>query len=257
LSFDSIPQFSLGTAVLIIFAICAGFVLLRGMTRMLVGTIVLGLSAWIAFQVWQMAPELSIEWTGKPLALITNGLPIVALLVSVFVIRLVANAVAKPFRRPADESLPGSFANAAFRLLLAMIPTSLICAIGVMLVHHTAAVADVRASTEKATPANFSQRLMSSIEAAVPGKWLQMLDPLADSSRRSLAKLIAAQAASPLKPVINPQTGKPFPRAIIVDDPALQKLAREGKFDTLLRHPLLTKALSDPKIQKLLTDLKL
>jgi uncharacterized membrane protein required for colicin V production len=257
LAFDSIPQLSLGTTVLIIFMICAGFVLLRGMMRMLVGTIVLGLSAWIAFRVWQMAPAWSIEWIGKPLALITNGLPLVAFLVSVFVIRLIANAIAQPFRKPTDESLPRSFANAVFRLLLAMIPTSLICAIGVMLVQHTAAVADVRASTEKKSPASFSQRLKSSIEAAIPENWLQILDPLTDSSRLSLAKLIAAQSASPLKPVINPHTGKPIPRAIIVDDSALQQLAREGKFDTLLRHPLLTKALSDPKIQKLLGDLKL
>lgn len=257
MSLDSIPQFSLGTAVLIIFGVCAGFVLLRGMTRMLVGTLVLGLSAWIAFRVWQMAPEWSIEWIGKPLALITNGLPIVAFLVSVFVIRLIANAIAQPFRKPADESLPRSFAGAVFRLLLAIIPTSLICGIVVILIHHTAAVADVRASTEKKSTTSFSQRLKSSIEAAIPEKWLQMLDPLTDSSRLSLAKLIAAQSASSPQPVINPQTRKPIPRAIIVEDPALQKLAREGKFDTLLRHPLLTKALNDPKIQKLLRDLNL
>jgi hypothetical protein len=243
--------------VLIIFGICAGFVLLRGMTRMIVGTTVLGLSAWIAFRVWQMAPEWSIEWIGKPLALITNGLPLVAFLISIFITRLIANAIAQPFRKPADESFPRSFANAVFRLLLAIIPTSLICGIVVILIHHTAAVADVRASTEKKADASFSQRLKSSIEEAIPGKWLQRLDPLTDSSRLSLAKLIAAQSASPPQAVINPQTGKPIPRAIIVEDPALQKLAREGKFDTLLRHPLLTKALNDPKIQKLLRDLNL
>lgn len=224
---------------------------------MIVGTTVLGLSAWIAFRVWQMAPEWSIEWIGKPLALITNGLPLVAFLISIFITRLIANAIAQPFRKPADESFPRSFANAVFRLLLAIIPTSLICGIVVILIHHTAAVADVRASTEKKADASFSQRLKSSIEEAIPGKWLQRLDPLTDSSRLSLAKLIAAQSASPPQAVINPQTGKPIPRAIIVEDPALQKLAREGKFDTLLRHPLLTKALNDPKIQKLLRDLNL
>jgi hypothetical protein len=42
-----------------------------------------------------------------------------------------------------------------------------------------------------------------------------------------------------------------------VDDPELQKLARQGKFGTLLRHPLLTKALEDPKLQALLKDLNL
>lgn len=256
-SLDSIPQFSLGTTALIIFAVCAGIVLLRGITRMLVGTVVLGLSAWLAFRVWKIAPEWSLEWTGKSIGLITNGLPIVAFLVSYLIIRLIANAVARPFQKPSDASLPRSLANAVFRLLLAVIPTSLICAIGIMLVHHTAAVADVRASIGKNTPASFSQRLKSSFEAAVPAAWLQWLDPFTDSSRLSLAKLIAAQSESPLQPVINPQTGKPIPRAIIVDDPALQSLAREGKFDTLLRHPLLTKALADPKVKKLIKDLQL
>ncbi len=257
MSLDSIPQLSLGTAALIIFAVCAGIVLLRGITRMLVGTVVLGLSAWLAFRVWQMAPEWSIAWTGKSLAVITNGLPIVTFIISFLILRLIANAVARPFQKPSDASLPRSLASAVSRLLLAVIPTSLICAIGIMLVHHTAAVADVRASTAKNTSANFSQRLQSSIETSVPAAWLRGLDPFTDSSRVSLAKLIAAQTGSPLQPVINPQTGKPFPRAIIVDDPALQSLAREGKFDTLLRHPLLTKALADPKIQKLLRDLHL
>lgn len=263
MSLESLPQLSLGTAVLIIFAVCAGFVLLRGMTRMIIGTVVLALSTWLGFRVWQMAPGLSLDWTGKSQAWINNGLPIVAFLLSFLGIRMIANAVVRPFRKTSDESLPRSIGNMVFRLLIALVPTSLICLIGAAVVHHTAAVADVRASSEnsdglaKTAPEGFSQRLQSSVEAALPEKWLKYLDPLSDSSRLTLAKLIAAQSESPLKPVINPQTGKPIPRAIIVDDPALQKLAREGNFDTLLRHPLLTKALADPKIQQLLRDLNL
>ena len=95
------------------------------------------------------------------------------------------------------------------------------------------------------------------IEDALPESWIRTLDPLAQHNRLTLAKLIATQSESRLNPVINPQTGKPIPRAIIVDDPDLQNLAREGKFSTLLRHPLLTEALADPKIQKLLRDLNL
>lgn len=259
----SIPQISLGTAVLIIFAVCAGFVLLRGMTRMIVGTVVLGLSAWIGFKAWQIAPGLSLEWTGKSLGWINNGLPVAAFLLSFLGIRVIANAIVRPFRKTTDESLPRSLANMGVRLLVALVPTSLICMIAAVVVRHSAAVADVRASTKGAVDSeetvgkNLSQRLQSSVRAALPEKWLVFLDPHTDPSRVALAKLIASQSESPLKPVINPQTGKPIPRAIVVDDPALQKLAREGKFDTLLRHPLLTKALNDPKIQQLLRDLNL
>ena len=262
LSPDSVPQLSLGTAVLIIFAACAGFLLVRGMTRMIVGTIVLGLSAWLGFLVWQRAPTLSVDWTGKSLTWLTNGLPVAAFLTTFFVIRKITSLIARPFGKPQENAKPRSFIATGFRLLLALIPTSLICIIGAALVYHNGSVAEVRAYSEKSTGKktatnSYSQRLKSAVEATLPASWLAALDPLSQPARINLAKLIAAQAESPHKPVIDPKTGKPIPRAIIVDDPALQNLAREGKFDTLLRHPLLTKALADPKIQKLLRGLSL
>ncbi|NQX01303.1 hypothetical protein HQ447_11655, partial [bacterium] len=111
----SLPQLSLGSAALIIFALCAGFVLLRGMTRMLVGTVVLGASAWIGFRVWQLAPAWSVDWTGKSLPWINNGLPVAAFLVSFLVIRWVINAMVRPFSNPSEKSLPRSFAGATLR----------------------------------------------------------------------------------------------------------------------------------------------
>ncbi|MEO5917765.1 MAG: hypothetical protein ABIS50_26270 [Luteolibacter sp.] len=260
---DSIPQISLGTAALTIFAVCAGFVMLRGMTRMIIGTVALSLSAWLGFRVWQEAPTLSVDWMGKSVPWITNGLPLVAFLVSFFVIRKIAKSIFSPHRKDHEPAKPRSIIRTAFLLLLALIPTSLLCLIGATFIHHNGSIAEVRAFSEKSSgsqdtiPDGFSQRLKASIEDALPESWIKNLDPLTQPSRLTLAKLIAAQSESPLVPVINPQTGKPIPRAIIVDDPDLQNLAREGKFSTLLRHPLLTKALADPKIQKLLRDLNL
>lgn len=262
---DSIPQISLGTAVLVIFAACAGFVMLRGMTRMLVGTVVLALSAWIGFAVWQKAPAISFEWFGKPIGFFTTGVPIAAFLGSFFLIRKIAKAVASPFGDDhGDEKKSGSSVILlATRLLLALIPTSLICLIGAIIIHHTGSIAEIRAFAETnlgisdPTPAKFSRNLKNSIEHALPESWLRFLDPLADPARLALAKAITAGSDAPLEPVLDPATGKPIPRAIIVDDPDLQKLAREGKFGTLLRHPLLTKALNDPQVQALLKDLDL
>lgn len=260
---ETIPQISLGTAALVIFAVCAGFVLLRGMTRMLIGTLVLCASAWLAFRVWQEAPTLSIGWTGKSTGWITNGLPIATFLFSFFVIRKVAKIIANPIKKEPVEEKPRSVIVKSFRLLLALIPASLLCLIAATFLHHNGSVAEVRAYSDQLSntpdplPDGFSQRLKASIEDALPESWLKSLDPLTQAKRLTLAKLIAAQSESPLVPVINPKTGKPIPRAIIVDDPELQNLAREGKFSTLLRHPMLTKALTDPKIQKLLRDLNL
>jgi hypothetical protein len=260
---DSIPQLSLGTAALIIFAACAGFLALRGMTRMIIGTLVLGLSAWLGFRIWQMAPGLSVDWTGKSTAWITTGLPIFAFIVSFFLIRKIIKTLVRPFSSAVDPPKPRSFAATAFRLLLAMIPTAILCLIGATLLHHNGSIAEVRAFSEKSpdpgetAPAGFSQRLKSAVEAAIPASWLHSLDPLADPSRVNLAKLITAQSDSPLTPVIHPQTGQPIPRAIVVNDPELQNLARQGNFGTLLRHPLLTQALADPTVKKLLQDLSL
>ncbi len=262
---DSIPQLSLGTAALIIFLVCAAFVMLRGMTRMIVGTVVLALSTWIGFLVWQKAPTLSFDWFGKSIGLITTGFPVAAFLTSFFLIRKFAKLVASPFgKKPEEEKKTTSpVIKLAFRLLLALIPTSLIWLVGATLIHHTGSIAEVRAFAEKTlgienpTPAKYSQSLKTSVDAALPASWLRALDPLAEPARLTLAKIITAHSESPLQPVIDPKTGKPIPRAIIVDDPELQNLAREGKFGTLLRHPLLTKALNDPQIKALLKDLQL
>lgn len=261
---DSIPQLSLGTAALVIFLVCAGFVMLRGMTRMIVGSAVLAISAWCGFFIWQKAPALSVEWFGKSIGLITTGLPIAAFLVSYFLLHKTAKAIARPFGASGEDGKPSpSVLRLAFRLLLALIPTSLIWLIGAVFIHHTGSIAELRSASEKnpgstqpAAP-HLSQQLKSSIERVLPASWLQALDPLAEPSRLALAKAIATQSGPRHKPYIDPLTGEAFPRAIIVDDPELQNLAREGKFGTLLRHPLLTKALNDPKVQALLKDLNL
>lgn len=260
---DAIPQLSLGTAALIIFVMCAGFVALRGMTRMIIGTTVLSLSAWIGFRFWQEAPALSIDWTGKSQSWITSGLPLATFIIAFFAIRKIVKSIARPFGKSQDEDEPRSIIKTAFRLLFALIPTTVLCLIGATLVHHNGSIAEVRAFSEKTisgeetTPTAFSQRLKSAVEAALPTSWLKLLDPLTEASRLTLAKLITAQSDSPLKPVIDPRTGKPVPRAIIVEDRELQNLAREGDFSTLLRHPRLTKALADPKVKKIIKDLSL
>jgi hypothetical protein len=262
---DSIPQISLGTAALVIFLVCAGFVMLRGVSRMIVGTIVLALSAWVALIAWQSAPAVSIDWFGKPVTAVTNGLPVVAFIGSFFLLRLLLKAIVSPFGRPAAERSESSITltRLAFRLMLALIPTALIWLIGATLIHHAGSVAEVRAHAEQSlghresTPAKFSQRLKDSVAAAMPESWLRFLDPLAEPGRLELAKFIATHPRGTLEPVIDPATGQPIPRAIIVDDPQLQNLARDGKFGSLLRHPLLTKAMQDPKVQALLKDLDL
>lgn len=253
---DSIPQLSLGTAALVLFILCAGFVLLRGLTRMIIGTVTLGVCAWLAFRVWRVAPALSFEWLGTAHPWVTNGLPLLAFFLAFFLLRKITNFFTSPFSGGSGERGSRTLAGTAIRLLFALIPTALLWLIGATVVHHAGSIAELKASSENSKSGQgFIEKLKSSIDSTLPATWLAALDPLADPARLSLAKLIAAESSPQRALQIDPATGEPIPRAVIVEDPALQTLAREGNFSTLLRHPLLTKALADPKIQEQLRNL--
>jgi hypothetical protein len=261
---DSIPQLSLGTAALVIFLLCAGFVLLRGMTRMLVATALLALSAWVGLLAWNAAPALSVDWFGASLAWFTTAFPAAAFLSTLLVLWKLCTWIASPFSEDAKQRIkaPFSMALTMMRLGVALIPAALLCLIGAGALIHFGSVAEVRDFAENPShkasqSASWLQNLRSSLQQVLPESLLNRLDPLAEPSRVKLAKLIAAQAESTLEPVIDPATGQAIPRAIIVDDPELQELARNGKFGALLRHPLLTKALKDPKVQALLKEFQL
>lgn len=257
---ESLPQISLGTAALIIFLICVVFVFLRGVTRMLFGALVLGGSVWVGFMVWQKAPAWAIELTGKPMTWITTGLPIVAAIATFIFARIIIGFFLKPFRRTGEgTSSPGGI---LVRLALAIIPTAFLWLTGATLVHHFGSIAEVTAQAGEKKDQKSDQppwmaqvfEIKDAIAAIIPADWLKKLDPLTDASHLQLAKLIAAQPESKLKPVIDPETGKPYPRAIVVDAPELQTLADDGSFSTLIRHPLFQKALHDPKVQKALGE---
>lgn len=257
MSFDSLPPLNLGTAALLIFALCAGFVLLRGIARMLLGTLVLGASAWLAFWVWQHAPAWALQFPGIPGAIITTGLPIITFVAAMGFIRSLVKFVASPFVRPSD-TVPSPFTNVPLRLFFALVASAVLWLIGAAMVHHAGSIAEIRSFVEKSantgTTSAYLQRMKTSVEAVLPKDWLKLLDPLAEPARLALAKLIAAQADSSLPPVIDPATGKPYPRAIVVDDPGLQGLARQKDYSSLLRHPNLTRALNAPKAEKSTED---
>lgn len=222
----------------------------------------MGVSAWVAFQIWQYAPTLSLAWFGKSLPWFTTGLPIVAFSVIFFILRKILQFLTQPFNQSSAPKHRSGL-KTLFLLLLAMIPTLLICGIGAAVIRHTASVAELRAQAvkskgqKKPAPVGMSEQLKTVIDTSLPESWLKFLDLSAEPARLALAKLITEQSINPPIPVIDPETGKPIPRAIIVDEPDLLTLAREGDFGSLLRHPLLTKALADPKIQKILRDLQL
>ena len=267
---QAFPEISLGTAAIIIFVICAFFVIVRGMVRMMVGTLVIAASAWLGFRAWQLAPELSLEWFERLSPAVLYGLPAVVFIVSFFMLRLILQVLTRPFAERSDEFREDrfSFRRTVFRLPLLLIPTGLLFVIGAVIVHHIGSLEEIRLAASKMPgdeeapeEVTYLGELKASITRIIPASWLAWLDPLTEPDRLNLAKLIAVQESTPrdgshLEPVINPETGRPYPRAIIVEDPELQGLARDGSFGTLLRHPGINKALEDPEIRSWIERLR-
>lgn len=252
---DTLPEISLGTAALIIFGFCAGYMFIRGLARTIVNAACITLSAWVGFRIWQQAPSLSIAWFGKPSEFITTGLPIAAFFAAILVLRKIIGFFRAPVPKTAEDAAPKSGGQLVFRLFATLIPAALLCLTSATFIHHASSVAEIRDSAEYGTSSppspSLAQRLKNSLSVAVPEKLMDWLDPLTTEPRLQLAKMIAA-SPKPLEPVVDPETGIPYPRAIIVDSPELVKLAQEGRFSTLLRHPLLSEALKDPLIRQAL-----
>ncbi|MCU0795998.1 MAG: hypothetical protein MUF31_08700 [Akkermansiaceae bacterium] len=254
---DSIPQISLGTAALVIFAACAGFVMLRGLTRMLIGTAVLAVSAWIGFEVWQKAPAISFDWFGKSIAPITVGLPLAAFLSTFFLIRKIAKIIASPYgQKASDETPSGSLPiRLGLRLLLALIPTSAIWFFGATFLRHAGSLAEIRNFVESPnlpdhTP--FLAQIKESIDQALPKDWFTTIDPLTADSRLNLVKLIATADDPPPKAVAVLEESQI--RDIILSDPQLRELALQGRYSEILRDPKLDRLLENDNLREVLAQ---
>jgi hypothetical protein len=255
MSSDSINIVTVGLAL---FVICAGFVLVRGTLRILLNCLVLGISTWVGFRVWHQAPELVKAITGSKEPLLVTAAPFVAFMISFTIGRTIVRFLTSPLRKMDEDRAPLSASRLLGLGFFSLIPTCLIGLIAAALIYHFGSISELKGAAGKSgSQSQWIESLKSTVEKSIPSQWLKILDPSADPERLTLAKAISRQSASPLKPVTDPKTGKPIPRAIIVDDPELQGLAREGKFGSLLRHPMLSKALNDPQIKAFLKDLKL
>ena len=233
---------------MIVFGCCAGYMLLRGIARTLVNAACITLSAWVGFRIWQETPSLAVAWFGKPPEFVLIGLPVAAFLVTLFLLRKVIGCFLSPVPPLSSDVAPRTGGQLFFRLLITLIPAALLFLTAATFIHHAGSVAEIRDSTNP----GWAGKMKISVSAAFPAEMLDWLDPMASEPLVQLAKMIAASPKQTFEPVIDPDTGLPYPRAIIVDDPELLDLAREGRFSTLLRHPLLSEALKDPLIRQTL-----
>jgi hypothetical protein len=255
--FDAIPQVSLGTAALVIFAACAVLAFARGLARLALGTGMLALSGWAGFWMWRNAPALAGTWMPNPPAWFSAILTTAVALATFFLLRIIVATVTRPAGgNPAPTTPQRGLLPRSLRLLLSLLPATLLCFLGAAFVRHLGSVADLRdfalrqAGVDPGGAATFLTSLKDHIDRSLPADWFRVLDPVTDEARLLLAKQITARASGEREPAIDPATGQVIPRAIIVDDPQLQEMARHGRFSEILRDPRLDAALADPKIRR-------
>jgi hypothetical protein len=257
ISLESLPQISLGTAAMAIFVTCAALTLMRGLTRIFIGSLVIAASAWVGFWAWQNAPAIGIRFVGKPLPWLSIAWPAISGLLSFVVLRMLVNFIVRPFGKSTET--PKSPVRRALDLLFAVVPAGLLCLVGAMLLHHAGSIAEVRhyvdASKGDTSDSQLFASLKTSVENAIPSAWIKTLDPSTNRARLNLAKLISASAEDTVPPKANIILEEPILRAIIVDEKELRGLAREKRFGTLLSHPSLDKVLNDPRVKKALDRL--
>lgn len=256
MSFDSLPQVSLGTAALIIFATCVAFAFLRGLLRLAFFSCVLLASSWIAHRVWIAAPQESLVWFGEPLNRYPYALPIIVWLVSFFLLHRVGKICLAPFGKKDTSSSSWTLGKILASLCLAVIPTAVLLLLGAIFIHSFGSVEEIRDYSSKQGNAKHSeepkwlQQMKKSVVETIPEEWLNVLDPVSDPMRIALVKFISSDAQGKFHEEKDPATGQPIPRAILIDDEELETLALEGKFDSLLRHPFVIELSKDPKIRQ-------
>ncbi|BCU78865.1 hypothetical protein [Luteolibacter sp. LG18] len=259
---SGVPQLSLGTAVLVIFLFCAVMAMIRGIFRILLGSMAIAAAVYAGLWAWRESPAIAIRYTGKPLPWLDVAWPVAAGLITFIVLRLIINFVTKPFGN--TEGRKPSFLGRLLAIPLALVPTSLISAAGILLVNHVGTLGELRSfadretSTKRPEWAKTAEDLKKTIEANVPADWLAKLDELTqDRLRLTIAKLITAKAGDKVPPKAIPVVEGPVLKAIPVDEPRLKNLAREQHYGALLNHPDVNKALNDPKVRQALKDLQL
>ena len=261
---ESIPQISLGTAALLIFGAIASLAVLRGLMRIIWGSTVLCLAGLASFYTWQNSHALALKWFKSEPTWFSIALPLLAFLVSFFLLRTISRFLVRPLGEPNEENAEKNRRSPirwAFTLLLSLIPTCFLWFAGATLIRHAGSFAELKTYAENLASEPVSERavflakLKEDIEKAIPSDWFAGIDPISSDLRLTLAKLISSADEPAPKAIAVLEV--PEMRAIILGDPELRQLAREGRYSEILRDPRLDTMLENDNLREVLKDLDL
>lgn len=261
---EQIPSISLGTAALLIFGAIASLAVLRGLLRILWGTLVICLAALAAFACWQQSGEWSRAIIGSEQDWVTFALPCIAFVVAILGLRALGRFVVRPLGETNEETAEKNRRSPirwAVTLLLSLIPTALLWFTGATFLRHFGSIAEIQTYVSEvsqqpdSSKAGFLIKLKEDVEQLFPEKWFQRIDPLADEARITLAKLISVADEPPPKAI--PVLEVPAIQELILGDETLRDLARRGRYGEILRDPRLDRALENDDLREVLSGLNL
>lgn len=264
LDLEQIPRISLGTAALLIFGAIASLAVLRGLLRILWGTVTVCLAGLAGFYAWKYTAVVSRGLFDRDIEWLAVVLPALAFLVTLLALRFLGRTLVHPLGTPNEETA-GKNRRSPLRwattLLFSLVPTVLLWFAGAALLRHFGSVSEIRDyvaasadSGENAQP-SFLTRVKQDIEQALPENWFDNLDPLTDRSRVNLAKLISVADDPPPKAI--PVLEEEEIRRIVASDDNLRRLARQGRYAEILRDPRLDQLLENDNLRQVLAELEL
>jgi len=257
LDLTSIPQMSLGTGALLILAACAVIAIVRGIVRMLLGSLVLCASGAAAYLAWRHTPVVAAEGQFHWVSFVP---PVIVGLLVFWVLRKLMKFVTNPFAGGEEGGdSPRSPLRWVLTLLFSLVPTSLIWVTGATALRSAGSVAEIRRFVDGSSAGEesaFLAALKTAIDRVTPGDWMKSVDPLSDKARVTLAKLIALGDSAP-PPKAIAVLEEPQIRDLIQNDPKLRTLAKARRYADILRDPRLDNVVADPDLAAMLSGLDL
>ncbi|TAE73921.1 MAG: hypothetical protein EAZ65_00475 [Verrucomicrobia bacterium] len=261
LEWKNLPQVGIGTAVLAIFGACVLVAVLRGVLRLLVGSIILCASGIAGYLAWRHTPEIASHLGNRDLSWLSVVAPVFACLATLLILRFFKDLITRPFGRShEDSSSSRSPRRWGLTLLLCLVPAALVSLSGATAVRNVGSIVEIQRFVEDSESSSewaiHLANLKSALDRSLPESWLGSIDPLAEKSRVNLAKLIAAGDGG-IPPRAIPVIEEPELRNLILHNPDLRALAKAKRYSDILRDPRLDHVMADPDLKRLLQDLSL
>ena len=268
ISWESLSHISLGAALLLIFALGMVFVLLRALLRFASNSLLLAAAVFAGFSTWRAAPDLVATWVPHPPEWLTYLPPALAFAATWTILRRVLRMLVAP----ADAEAPRPPIARGISFAATLVPVALIWMAAAALIRHADSVSSLRQFVESKTspaktPGAAGGKLSKDKDSwwspaadwlarSVPASWWSVIDPAAGPERATLAKLLTVERAA-LPPRAIPVLEDPAVRAAALHQAQMRALAKDRRYDAVLRHPDLDKALQNPELRRALENLHL